>query len=155
LSKRHGERASTPAATAAAAAVLIKLRPAESEAKVAQAREAYLAAIPDGEVKSVGVKLGNEAVIKAIASRANDGNDTPDALLSADPAGRLTSRGLWLFFLCEITGVRLEAARRRARSASSRSIELPAALSAHRVLLPHLKRMFEHVLHPELPTDFD
>ena len=67
------------AATAAAATVLIKLLPAESEAKVAQARDAYLAAIPDGEAKSVGVKLGNEAAIKAIASRANDGNDTPDA----------------------------------------------------------------------------
>ena len=67
------------AATAAAATVLIKLLPAESEAKVAQARDAYLAAIPDGEAKSVGVKLGNETAIKAIASRANDGNDTPDA----------------------------------------------------------------------------
>ena len=67
------------AATAAAATVLIKLLPAESEAKVAQARDAYLAAIPDGEAKSLGVKLGSEAAIKAIASRANDGNDAPDA----------------------------------------------------------------------------
>jgi hypothetical protein len=67
------------AATAAAATVLIKLLPAESETKVAQARDAYLAAIPDGEAKSLGVKLGSEAAIKAIASRANDGNDAPDA----------------------------------------------------------------------------
>jgi hypothetical protein len=33
--------------------------------------------------------------------------------------------------------------------------ELPAALSTRRVLLPHLKRLFEHVRQPELPTDFD
>jgi hypothetical protein len=32
---------------------------AESEAKVAQARDAYLAAILDGEAKSLGVKLGS------------------------------------------------------------------------------------------------
>lgn len=51
----------------------------ESEAKVAQARDAYLAAILDGEAKSLGVKLGSEAAIKAIASFANDGNDAPDA----------------------------------------------------------------------------
>jgi len=67
------------AATAAAAAVLIKMLPAESEAKVAQARDAYLAAIPDGEARSLGIKLGSEAAIKAIASRANDGIDAPDA----------------------------------------------------------------------------
>ena len=67
------------AATAAAATVLIKLLPTESEAKVAQARDAYLTAIPDGEAKSLGVKLGSEAAIKAIASCANDGNDAPDA----------------------------------------------------------------------------
>jgi hypothetical protein len=57
------------AATAAAATVLIKLLPAENEARIAQARDDYLAAIPEGEAKSLGVKLGNEAAIKAIASR--------------------------------------------------------------------------------------
>ena len=66
------------ATTAAAATVLIKMLPAESEAKIVQARDAYLAAIPDGEAKSLGVQLGSEAAIKVIASRANDGNDTPD-----------------------------------------------------------------------------
>jgi len=33
--------------------------------------------------------------------------------------------------------------------------ELPAELSTRRVLLPQLKRMFEHMRQPELPTDFD
>ena len=33
------------------------------EAKVAQARDAYLTAIPDGEAKSLGVKLGSEGVV--------------------------------------------------------------------------------------------
>jgi hypothetical protein len=75
------------AATAAAATVLIKMLPAESEAKVVQARDAYLAAIPGGEAKSLGVKLGSEAAIKAIASRANDGNDTPDAYRPQTQAG--------------------------------------------------------------------
>ena len=56
-----------------------RLLPAESEARIAKARDDYLAGIPEGEAKSLGVKLGNEAAIKAIASRTNDGNDMPDA----------------------------------------------------------------------------
>jgi hypothetical protein len=32
--------------------------------------------------------------------------------------------------------------------------ELPTELSMRRVLLPQLKRMFEHMRQPELPTEF-
>ena len=78
------------AATAAAATVLIKLLPAESETRITQARDDYLAAIPEGDAKSLGVKLGNEAAIKAIASRTNDGNDTPDAYRPRTQAGVYT-----------------------------------------------------------------
>jgi hypothetical protein len=67
------------AATAAASTVLMKLLPADGAAKVAQARDAYLAAIQDGEAKMLGVKLGDEVAIRLIESRADDGNATVDA----------------------------------------------------------------------------
>ena len=67
------------AATAAASTVLMKLLPADVAAKVAQAREAYLAAIQNGEAKMLGVKLGDQVAIRLIESRTDDGNDTVDA----------------------------------------------------------------------------
>jgi hypothetical protein len=39
----------------------------------------YLASLPDGEVKSKGVKLGQEVAEKILEARANDGASAPDA----------------------------------------------------------------------------
>ena len=57
------------AATSAAATVLIKMLP-EKAADISQARDAYLARIPDGDAKNRGVKLGEEMAFKAIESSA-------------------------------------------------------------------------------------
>jgi hypothetical protein len=55
----------------------MKVLPADGSAKVTRAREAYLAGIRDSEAKALGVKLGDEAAMKVIESRVNDGNDVP------------------------------------------------------------------------------
>jgi len=39
---------------------------------------AYIASIPDGAAKSVGVKLGEAVAAKVLEARANDGSDAPD-----------------------------------------------------------------------------
>jgi hypothetical protein len=57
---------------------------------VAREREAYLAGIPDGEAKTFGIKLGDEAAIKVIESRINDGNDTVDAFRPVTQRGVYT-----------------------------------------------------------------
>ena len=62
------------AAATAAAKVLIKMHP-ESAAKTQQELDAYLAAIPAGEAKDRGIKLGEKTAARAIALRVNDGND--------------------------------------------------------------------------------
>jgi ADP-ribose pyrophosphatase YjhB (NUDIX family) len=60
-----------------------------------------------------------------------------------------------LFFLCEIIGGKPECGPETSEVAFFSEDELPAELSTRRVLLPHLKRMFEHRRRPELPTEFD
>jgi hypothetical protein len=69
------------AAAAAAGAVLASFAPADSKAgaEIRQASAAYLAAIPDGEAKSAGLKVGEAAARKILEARAKDGSDAPDA----------------------------------------------------------------------------
>jgi hypothetical protein len=49
----------------------------------------------------------------------------------------------------------LKRDQRRAKLAFFGEHELPTELSTRRVLLPQVRRMFEHMRQPELPTDFD
>ena len=60
-----------------------------------------------------------------------------------------------LFFLCEITGGELQTGPETSEVAFFAEHELPSELSTRRVLLPQLKRMFDHRRQPDLPTDFD
>jgi ADP-ribose pyrophosphatase YjhB (NUDIX family) len=60
-----------------------------------------------------------------------------------------------LFFLCEIIGGQAQPGPETSEVAFFAEHELPAELSTRRVLLPQLERMFEHLRHRELPTDFD
>jgi ADP-ribose pyrophosphatase YjhB (NUDIX family) len=63
---------------------------------------------------------------------------------------------IWkLFFLCEIIGGEPQSGLETSEVAFFAEHELPAELSTSRVLLPQLKRMFEHMRRPELPTEFD
>jgi len=66
------------AAAAAAGTVLAGLHPpAAGELKAALAT--YLAAIPDGEAKANGVRLGEAVAARHLEARANDGSNAPDA----------------------------------------------------------------------------
>jgi hypothetical protein len=66
------------AAAEAAGVVLARLHPtAAGDVKAALA--SYLAAIPDGEAKSDGIKLGEVVAEKVLQARASDGADAPDA----------------------------------------------------------------------------
>jgi ADP-ribose pyrophosphatase YjhB (NUDIX family) len=72
------------------------------------------------------------------------------------PHGVVEPFHIWrLFFLCEITGGELQTGPETSELAFFAEDELPGDLSTRRVLLPQLKRMFEHMRRPELPTDFD
>jgi ADP-ribose pyrophosphatase YjhB (NUDIX family) len=63
---------------------------------------------------------------------------------------------IWkLFFLCEVTGGDLQTGPETSEVAFFAEHELPAELSTSRVLLSQLKRMFEHMRQPKLPTEFD
>jgi ADP-ribose pyrophosphatase YjhB (NUDIX family) len=63
---------------------------------------------------------------------------------------------IWkLFFLCEITGGEPQNGPETSEVAFFAEHDLPADLSTSRVLPPQLKRMFEHMRQPDLPTDFD
>ena len=64
------------AAASAAANVLSKVAPAGG---APAALVTYLAAIPDGEAKTRGIKLGEEAAAKMLELCAHDGADTPNA----------------------------------------------------------------------------
>ncbi len=68
----------------------MQLLPPENKAKAAQARDAYLASIPDGNAKTLGIKLGDEVAMKLIKSRANDGNDTVDGFRPVTAPGVYT-----------------------------------------------------------------
>jgi len=72
------------------------------------------------------------------------------------PHGVVQPFHVWrLFFLCEITGGDFQTGPETSEVAFFVEHELPAELSTHRVLLAQLKRMFEHMRRPELPTEFD
>jgi ADP-ribose pyrophosphatase YjhB (NUDIX family) len=63
---------------------------------------------------------------------------------------------IWkLFFLCDITGGEPQTGPETSEVAFFTEHELPDNLSTSRVLLPQLKRMFEHMRQPGLPTEFD
>ncbi len=66
------------AAAAAAGAVLMKLVP-NAAADVQTALAGYLQKLPDGDAKSAGVKLGQEAAAAILEMRANDGSAAADA----------------------------------------------------------------------------
>jgi hypothetical protein len=66
------------AAAAAAGAVLINLLP-EIASDIQAALQSYLAAIPDSEAKSNGIKLGEAVAAKTLEARASDGSSAPDA----------------------------------------------------------------------------
>ena len=72
------------------------------------------------------------------------------------PHGAVEPFHIWrLFFLCEITGGELQTGPETSELAFFAEDDLPADLSTRRVLLSQLKRMFEHMRQPDLPTDFD
>ena len=63
---------------------------------------------------------------------------------------------IWkLFFVCEITGGEPRGGLETNAVEFFAENELPRDLSISRVLRPQLRRMFEHMRRPELPTDFD
>jgi ADP-ribose pyrophosphatase YjhB (NUDIX family) len=72
------------------------------------------------------------------------------------PHGAVEPFHIWrLFFLCEITGGELQTGPETSELAFFAEDDLPADLSTRRVVLSQLKRMFEHMRQPDLPTDFD
>jgi ADP-ribose pyrophosphatase YjhB (NUDIX family) len=72
------------------------------------------------------------------------------------PHGVMQPFHVWrLFFLCEIIGGEPQCGPETSEVAFFADHELPAELSTRRVLLPQLRRMFEHKRQPDLPTDFD
>jgi ADP-ribose pyrophosphatase YjhB (NUDIX family) len=63
---------------------------------------------------------------------------------------------IWkLFFVCEIIGGEARGGLETSAVEFFAEDELPRDFSISRVLLPQLRRMFEHMRRPELPTDFD
>jgi hypothetical protein len=66
------------AAAAAAGAVLVKLVP-DAAADIQSTLTSYLAALPDGDSKSKGVKLGQEVAAKILEIREKDGASAADA----------------------------------------------------------------------------
>ena len=66
------------AAAAAASTVLAALFPS-AEKQAHELMASYLAALPEGEAKSEGVKLGEAVAAKILEARRNDGSGAPDA----------------------------------------------------------------------------
>jgi hypothetical protein len=81
------------AAAAAAGAVLGNLLP-EIASDIQAALQSYLAAIPDSEAKSNGVKLGEAVAAKTLEARASDGSSAPDAYRPVTKAGIYTPTAL-------------------------------------------------------------
>jgi len=75
------------AAATAAGTVLAGLPARQATAEMKAALASYLAAIPDGEAKSDGVKLGEDVAAKILEARANDGANAPDAYRPRTTAG--------------------------------------------------------------------
>ena len=80
------EMSKEAAAAAAAGAVLIKLLP-EAASDIQVALKSYLAAIPEGDAKSGGIKLGEAVAAKTLEARANDGSSAADAYRPVTTAG--------------------------------------------------------------------
>ena len=70
---------SKEAAAATAAAMVLATIDERTAAEMKVALANYLAPLPDGTVKSDGVKLGEAVARKILEVRANDGSDAPDA----------------------------------------------------------------------------
>jgi hypothetical protein len=66
------------AAAAAAGNVLVGLHP-QTAGEIKTTLAAYLAAIPDGDAKSAGIRLGEAVAAKVLDARAKDGSQVPDA----------------------------------------------------------------------------
>jgi hypothetical protein len=80
------ETSKEAAAAAAAGTVLIKLLP-EAASDIQVALKSYLAAIPEGDAKSGGIKLGEAVAAKTLEARANDGSSAADAYRPVTTAG--------------------------------------------------------------------
>ena len=74
------------AAAAAAGAVLTKLLP-DAAPDIQAALTNYLAAIPESDAKSNGIKLGDAVAAKILEARANDEASAPDAYRPVTTAG--------------------------------------------------------------------
>jgi hypothetical protein len=74
------------AAAAAATAVLAGLHP-QAEAELKSAGASYLAALPEGDGKVEGIKLGEAIAAKILASRATDGADVPESYRATTKPG--------------------------------------------------------------------
>jgi hypothetical protein len=70
---------SSDATAAAAAATMLRALHPEASGDIKVMLDSYLAAIPDGEAKAEGVKLGEAVANKAFHARASDGATAPDA----------------------------------------------------------------------------
>jgi PAP2 superfamily len=66
------------AAAVAAGKVLIGLHPA-AEGELRETLTNYIAAIPDGQPKSEGVRIGEKVAARVLEERAEDGCEAPDA----------------------------------------------------------------------------
>jgi PAP2 superfamily len=73
------------AAAAAAGTVLVSLYPDAAELKSIMV--AYLAAMPGGEAKSAGIRLGEAVAASVVQARAKDGSETADAYRPKAKAG--------------------------------------------------------------------
>lgn len=60
-----------------------------------------------------------------------------------------------IFFRCELVGGAATASIETEGATFFREDAIPSALSLGRVTPAQITRMFEHLRHPELPTDFD
>jgi len=74
------------AAAAAATAVLAGLHP-QAEAELKSAGASYLAALPEGDGKVEGIKLGEAIAAKLLATRAKDGADVPESYRATTKPG--------------------------------------------------------------------
>jgi hypothetical protein len=79
--------ASKEAAAAMAAGTVLAAVSPQTEQEVKAALQKYLAAIPEGESKAEGVKLGEAVALKIIEARAGDGAGAPDTYRPKTPAG--------------------------------------------------------------------
>jgi PAP2 superfamily len=75
------------AAATAAGTVLAGLPARRATAEMKAALASYLAALPDSEARSAGMKLGEAVAAKVLEARRNDGANAPDAYRPRTTAG--------------------------------------------------------------------